>query len=257
MAKNPPCNTGDTSSTPGQGTKIPHATTKTWWTQKINNFFLNKFFKKNQNTQRREHALLGFFPTGQLLNSHYAASDWAQKKSDPLYKQKLVPEKHHHFLSFSPFWLPWVTVAAFPSAGLATLRHMGSRASRMTQELACNMGDRALTPGLGRSPGEGNGYPLQYSCLENSVDRGAWWATSMRLQRVRHDWASTTFTSYGILVPQPGIKPVSPTLESRASITGLAREIVSLPSLIETVHKLQRNRKTYFIKNTIYYENIL
>ena len=34
-----------------------------------------------------------------------------------------------------------------------------------------------LIPGLGRSPGEGNGYPLQYSCLENSMDRGAWWAT--------------------------------------------------------------------------------
>ena len=33
------------------------------------------------------------------------------------------------------------------------------------------------TPGLGRSPGEGNGNPLQYSCLENSKDRGAWWAT--------------------------------------------------------------------------------
>ena len=34
-----------------------------------------------------------------------------------------------------------------------------------------------LIPGLGRSPGEGNGYPLQYSCLENSMDRGAWQAT--------------------------------------------------------------------------------
>ena len=34
-----------------------------------------------------------------------------------------------------------------------------------------------MIPGLGRSPGEGNGNPLQYSCLENSVDRGAWWAT--------------------------------------------------------------------------------
>ena len=33
------------------------------------------------------------------------------------------------------------------------------------------------TPGPGRSPGEGNGNPLQYSCLENSMDRGAWWAT--------------------------------------------------------------------------------
>ena len=36
-------------------------------------------------------------------------------------------------------------------------------------------------------PGEGNGYPLQYSCLENSRDRGAWWATSMGSQRVRYD----------------------------------------------------------------------
>ena len=34
-----------------------------------------------------------------------------------------------------------------------------------------------LIPGSGRSPGEGNGNPLQYSCLENSTDRGAWWAT--------------------------------------------------------------------------------
>ena len=37
--------------------------------------------------------------------------------------------------------------------------------------------DLGLIPGLGRSPGEGNGYPLQYCCLENSMDGGAWWAT--------------------------------------------------------------------------------
>ena len=37
--------------------------------------------------------------------------------------------------------------------------------------------DPGSIPGLGRSPGEGNGYPLQYPCLENSVDRGTWWAT--------------------------------------------------------------------------------
>ena len=42
---------------------------------------------------------------------------------------------------------------------------------------ACNVGDPDLIPGLGRSPGEGNGNPLQYSCLENSMDWGAWWAT--------------------------------------------------------------------------------
>ena len=42
---------------------------------------------------------------------------------------------------------------------------------------ACNVGDRGSIPGLGRSPGEGNGNPLQYSCLENPMEGGAWWAT--------------------------------------------------------------------------------
>ena len=45
------------------------------------------------------------------------------------------------------------------------------------KESACNAGDLGSTPGLGRSPEEGNGNPLQYSCLENSMDRGAWRAT--------------------------------------------------------------------------------
>ena len=43
---------------------------------------------------------------------------------------------------------------------------------------AGDAGDLGLIPGLGRSPGEGNGNPLQYSCLESSIDRGAWWATA-------------------------------------------------------------------------------
>ena len=42
---------------------------------------------------------------------------------------------------------------------------------------ACNAGDLGSIPGLGRSPGEGNGNPLQYSCLKNPMDGGAWWAT--------------------------------------------------------------------------------
>ena len=45
------------------------------------------------------------------------------------------------------------------------------------KESACNAGDPSSISGLGRSPGEGNGNPFQYSCLENSRDRGAWWAT--------------------------------------------------------------------------------
>ena len=45
------------------------------------------------------------------------------------------------------------------------------------RESACTAGDLGLIPGLGRFPGEGNSYPLQYSCLENSMDGGAWQAT--------------------------------------------------------------------------------
>ena len=41
------------------------------------------------------------------------------------------------------------------------------------KESACNVGDPGSIPGLGRVPGEGNGYPLQYSCLENSMNKGA------------------------------------------------------------------------------------
>ena len=44
----------------------------------------------------------------------------------------------------------------------------------MVKNLPANSGDPGSVPGLGRSPGEGNGNPLQYSCLENSMDRGAW-----------------------------------------------------------------------------------
>ena len=50
-----------------------------------------------------------------------------------------------------------------------------------------NAGDLGSIPGSGRSPGEGNGNPLQYSCLENPMDRGVWWATVHGVPRVGHD----------------------------------------------------------------------
>ena len=49
--------------------------------------------------------------------------------------------------------------------------------AQMVKRLVCSAGDPGLIPGLGRSPGEGNGSPLQDSCLENPMDRGAWSAT--------------------------------------------------------------------------------
>ena len=55
------------------------------------------------------------------------------------------------------------------------------------KESACNAGDLGSIPGLGRFPGEGNGNPLQYSCLENPMDRGAKKAIVHGVARVGHD----------------------------------------------------------------------
>ena len=55
-----------------------------------------------------------------------------------------------------------------------------------SEESACNAGDRGLITGLGRFSGEGNGNPPQYSCLENSMDREAWWAT---VHGITKSWA--------------------------------------------------------------------
>ena len=49
--------------------------------------------------------------------------------------------------------------------------------------------DAGSVPGWGRSPGEGNGNPLQYSCLENPMDRGGWWATGKVLDTMEHSTA--------------------------------------------------------------------
>ena len=110
------------------------------------------------------------------------------------------------------------------------------------KESACNVGDLGSIPGLGRSPGEGNGNPLQYSCLENPMDRGAWWATVHGVTKSRtrlSDFASLSLpsglliildclvflclvlvffghTACGILVPQPRIKPVPPVVEAQS-----------------------------------------
>ena len=54
-----------------------------------------------------------------------------------------------------------------------------------SKEPTCNAGNPGLIPGWGRSPGEGNGFPLQYSCLENSMDTGAWQATVRGITKSR------------------------------------------------------------------------
>ena len=61
----------------------------------------------------------------------------------------------------------------------------GLPGSSAGEESACNAGDPSSIPGLGRSPREGIGYPLQYSDLENSMGRGAWWATVRVIEKSR------------------------------------------------------------------------
>ena len=63
---------------------------------------------------------------------------------------------------------------------------------------ALNVGDLGLIPGSGRSPGEGNGNPLQYSCLENPIDWGSWWATVQAVAKSQTWLSDFTFTSHSV-----------------------------------------------------------
>ena len=64
----------------------------------------------------------------------------------------------------------------------------------MVNNPPANAGDVGSIPGLGRSLGEGNGNPFQYSCQENPMHRGAWWATVHGVMRVGHDQELSTLT---------------------------------------------------------------
>ena len=64
------------------------------------------------------------------------------------------------------------------------------QSSSVGKESSCSAGDPGLIPGLGRYPGEENSNPLQNSCLENPMDRGAWGATVYGVAKVRHDVAT-------------------------------------------------------------------
>ena len=106
---------------------------------------------------------------------------WSLHQEDP-------PEKwmatHSSILAWK---IPWTEEAGrLQSMGSQRVRHnwVTSTIYSLTvgnsngKESAHNLGDLGLIPGLGRSPGGGHGNPLQDFCLENSMDRGAWWATA-------------------------------------------------------------------------------
>ena len=73
----------------------------------------------------------------------------------------------------------WLRKTCCPVTGCGVIRHSSGYfpGGSDGKASAYNVGDLGSVPGSGRSPGEGNGNPLQYSCLENPMDWGAWWAT--------------------------------------------------------------------------------
>ena len=75
-----------------------------------------------------------------------------------------------------------------------------SDGSDSSKQSACNAGDAVSNPGLGRSPGEGNGYPLQYSCLENSMREEPGGLQTMQSQRVKYDWAANIRQDTDIII---------------------------------------------------------
>ena len=135
--------------------------------------------------------------------------------------------------------LDWSSRLIFPTTlwvNTFIIRLKGARSSSDGKESACNAEDMGLIPGSGRSPGEGNGNPPQYFYLENSMDRGALWATVHRVSKSqtqlsdfvtpwivahlplsrefsrRECWGGLPFPSPGDL-PDPGLEPGSPALQ--------------------------------------------
>ena len=102
------------------------------------------------------------------------------KKFKDSHNLRCVLSKYFMLLEILFFFFNFLLIFSFKYKILASLLSNTYEASLVTQdskESACNAGDSGLIPGSGRSSGEGNGYPLQYSCLGNSMDRGAWRAT--------------------------------------------------------------------------------
>ena len=89
---------------------------------------------------------------------------------------------------------------SFSPLGLA-FWHWGFPGGSDSKESACNAGDPDLIPGSRRSPGKGNGNPLQYSCLENSMDRGVWWATAHGVAKSLTEVRTNTLAHLTVTVP--------------------------------------------------------
>ena len=92
-------------------------------------------------------------------------SDWTDTHTHKMKYYSAI--KKNEVLPFATIWVDLEIVMGFPDGAMVIYLPASTGDAR----------DTGSIPGLGRSPGVGNGNPPQYSCLENSVDRGAWWAT--------------------------------------------------------------------------------
>ena len=86
-----------------------------------------------------------------------------------------------------------------------------ARVAQTVKESACNAADLGLILGSGRSPGEGHGNPLQCSCLENPMDKGAWWAT---VHGVAESWTRLSDLAHTHTMPSVVISGIAISLNS-------------------------------------------
>ena len=140
-------------------------------------------------------------------NRHACVQGFGFQSSD----SSASSDKTNAYKSVSPLGsLSFPSITSF-SQGSWT----GFLCSLVSKASACNTGDLGSIPGSGRSPGEGNGNPLQYSCLENPLDRGAWRATVLGITRVGDDLALSFFLlSFFLDGHGPSLASLKPALIS-------------------------------------------
>ena len=104
----------------------------------------------------------GKFPSSSIWNNTFLNNTWVRKE---------VSGEIRKYLNWMKMNIWHIKICGMH------IKQLGFPCGSDGKEYTCNVGDLGSVPRSGRSPGEGNGNPLQYSCLENSMDRGAWQAT--------------------------------------------------------------------------------
>ena len=124
---------------------------------------------------RGQRSLVGYSPWGRTESTglkRLSSSSSSSRQEEPRRKRLEFPPVTKIANKIQDFLHGRVTVIH-----CLPLHNKGLPGGSDSKDSSCKEGDLGSIPGSGRSPGEGNGNPLQYSCLENPMDRGAWWAT--------------------------------------------------------------------------------